>query len=508
MSSEPICPDPALWQIACIASRTDRIVLHLQPMRAAVDCPVCGTPSGRVHSRYYRQAWDLPWAGWPVALLVQARRFFCDVVDCPRRIFTEPFPNALARYARQTERVKAVLLELVHASNGEMAAKVARLLGFITSPDTLIRLQRGESFALPPPRALGVDEFALRRGRTYATLLVDLERHRPIDLFEGLSAAPFTRWLQGHPQVEVLARDRAWAYALAGRVALPQAQQVSDRFHLVYNVGKALKELLHSRRWQIPEYLGQDSVAVGERRATPSKQAGWTAVQRRKGTGASISAIARELDLSRQTVSKYLAADQPPIHGVRPPGPSKVRPYLAYFRRRWIEGCRSSRKLYHEVVQQGYTGTERSIRKAIHPWRSVPGPPPKRSPPLHWLVLRPYQALTGVEQERLDWILSANPVLAQGHRLKEKFQRIVHQHDVAGLDDWLQEAAGSGIRQFQRVARGFRKDYAAIQAALTTPWSTAQCEGQNCRVKLIKRLGHGRAKPDLLRQRVLHRLAG
>ncbi|MDA1220191.1 MAG: transposase family protein, partial [Chloroflexi bacterium] len=116
MSSEPICPDPALWQIACIASRTDRIVLHLQPMRAAVDCPVCGTPSGRVHSRYYRQAWDLPWAGWPVALLVQARKFFCDVVDCPRRIFTEPFPNALARYARQTERTKAVLLELVHAS--------------------------------------------------------------------------------------------------------------------------------------------------------------------------------------------------------------------------------------------------------------------------------------------------------------------------------------------------------------------------------------------------------
>ncbi|MFQ6031033.1 MAG: ISL3 family transposase, partial [Dehalococcoidia bacterium] len=313
-------------------------------------CPGCGTLSSRVHSRYHRKVRDIPWAGWPVELVVHARKFFWDEPECPRRIFTEQFPEVLASYARQTERVKAVLLELVHASNGEMAGKVAKLLGFITSPDTLIRLQRGESFALPSPRALGVDEFALRPGRTYATLLVDLERHRPVDLFEGLSAEPFTRWLQQHPQIEVLARDRAWAYALAGRIALPQALQVSDRFHLVYNVRKAFKELFHSRRWQVPDHVRQDAVAVKERRATPAKQARWEAVQQRKGTGASISAIARDLNLNRQTVSKYLAADQPPMHGVRPPGPSKVRPYLSYLRRRWIEGCLSARKLYHEVV--------------------------------------------------------------------------------------------------------------------------------------------------------------
>ena len=508
MPSEPICPGLHLWHISCIVPQSDRIILCLQPLRNSVGCPLCGSPSSRIHSRYYRKVWDLPWAGWPVALLVRARKFFCDVPECPRRIFTESFPNALAPYARRSERAKAALLELVHASNGEMAARVAKLLGFVTSPDTLIRLQREESFALPTPRVLGVDEFALRRGRTYATLLVDLERHRPIDLFEGRNAAPFTRWLQDHPQVEVLARDRAWAYALAGRIALPQALQVSDRFHLVYNVGKALKELFHSRRWQIPERSGPEAAKAKERKSTPAKQARWEAVQQRKNTGASVSAIARELGMNRQTVSKYLAADQVPLHGVRPPGPSKVRPYLSYLRGRWIEGQHSARQLYHELVQRGYLGTERQIRKAVHPWRSIPGPPPKRAPPLHWLVLRPYQDLSGSELERLDWILQANPVLNRGHRLKEEYQRILRQHDVAALDDWLGAAAGSGISQFQTVARGMRKDYVAIQAAFTTPWSTAQCEGQNCRVKLIKRLGYGRAKTDLLRQRVLHRLVG
>jgi transposase/predicted transcriptional regulator len=473
-----------------MAVDADRLVLHLLPVRNFVPCPSCGVNSRRVHSRYWRRVWDLPWFNWPVQLVIRARRFFCDTAECLRRIFTEPFPNVLA-----------------HCSNAEMAARVARLLGFVVSPDTLIRLQRQEQFPCPQVRVLGVDEFALRRSHTYGTILVDLERHRPIDLLEGAEAEPFTQWLLHYPQVEVLARDRGWAYALAGHTALPNALQVTDRFHLVYNVGDALKELLHSRRWHSTGTAREGADGSPERQPTPGRQALWEAVQHRKGTGQSISAIARELGINRKTVSRYLAADRPPVQGARPPSPSKVRPHLTYLRQRWIQGCHSARKLYHELVQQGYTGSERHIREAVHPWRSAHGPPPTHGPSRNWMLRRPGQKLSCVEKEDLEHFLEANPVLAQGYRLKEWFHRVVRQRDLAALDDWLQEALESGIKPFQRVARGFRKDYAAIQAALTTPWSTAQCEGQNCRVKLIKRLGYGRAKPDLLRQRVLHRLA-
>lgn len=154
----------------------------------------------------------------------------------------------LAPYARQTERWRQIVLELTHASNAEMAARVAQELGYRTSPDTLLGRQREEVFIVPAPRVLGVDEFALRRGSTYGPRLVDLERRQPTAVLEERSAEPLLKWLQAHPSVAILVRDRADAYALAGRLANPEIMQVADRFHLVCNVGDALKELLRSQR--------------------------------------------------------------------------------------------------------------------------------------------------------------------------------------------------------------------------------------------------------------------
>jgi transposase len=189
-------------------------------------------------------------------------------------------------------------VELAHASSAERAAQVARLLGFIVSADSLIRWQRQERFAIPTPLVLGVDELALRRGRSYGTLLVDLLRHRPVDLLDGKSVRSLAIWLREHPAVAVLARDRDDSYALAGRLAAPDALQVADRFHLVRNVSDALQDLLRSRRWAIPEaadwgpptqqaaaptrYIREAPRKPGP---TPLKQARWQAVQeaRRRG---------------------------------------------------------------------------------------------------------------------------------------------------------------------------------------------------------------------------------
>jgi hypothetical protein len=128
MPLEPLCPDPATWRITAIGSTRDRLTLHVEPVRPAVASPVCGARSQRVHSRYRRTPWDVPWGCWPVQLIVHARRFFGDAPTCPRRIFVEPFPRVLTRHARQTERLRHVLLELAYASNAEMAARLASWL--------------------------------------------------------------------------------------------------------------------------------------------------------------------------------------------------------------------------------------------------------------------------------------------------------------------------------------------------------------------------------------------
>jgi transposase len=524
MHLEPLCPGPAAWQISKITAEQDRIVLFLEPMRAAVACPVCGIDSQRVHSRYRRRPWDMPWGRWPVQLVVHARRFFCDAPGCPRRIFVEPFPGILAPYARQTERWRQALLELTHASSAEVAARVAWLLGYRASPDSLIRRQRAERFVIPSPRVLGVDEFALRRGLTYGTLVVDLEHRRPIAVLEGRTAEPLTTWLQAHPTVAILVRDRAGAYAVAGRQAAPDALQVADRFHLIRNVSDALKTLLHAHRWREPAAMvppvvsplvlsaptvSSDAAPCKVPQPTPRKCAIWEAVQQLRGLGQSLRQIAHALGVDRRTVRKYLAADQPPVYPARRPRPTQLTPYVGYLAERWAQGCHNARRLYHEVVQRGYRGSEGMVRVVVRPWRTRQegGPPALTAAQLSRLILRPVGRLTEAERDALEGFLRANPRLAEGYQLNTRFQTLLAERDVGALETWLQQAESSDLPSFHTVARSFRQDYAAITAALTTPWSTGQCEGQICRVKLIKRLGYGRAKLDLLRQRILHRIA-
>ena len=406
MGQESVCPETSYWKVLKTSVDDGRLALRLIPIRALVPCPLCGVDSQRIHSRYQRRALDLPWFSWPVQLIIRAQRFFCDSPGCERRIFAEPFPKALGRYARQTQRTRNSLLELSHCSSAELAARVARLLGFVTSPDSLLRLQRREHFSLVPPQGLGVDEFALRKGRTYGTLMVDLEGRVPVDIFEGIAAKDLTVWLQDHQQVEVLARDRA--YRLAGQTAQPQAQRVADQFHLVQNVSLALKDLLHSRRWQQPESSGEAGAASPESRATRPKRGRWEAVRALKDSGLSLSAIARKLGLNRKTVSMYMALAQPPQYTGHPPGASKVRPHLRYLRRKWSVGCHNARTLYREAVERGYSGSERQIRKAVQPWRKGPGRPVKSRPPLKWLFLRPRRGLNS--SEKGHWITFSRPI--------------------------------------------------------------------------------------------------
>lgn len=409
-----------------MASEGDRLVIHLEPMRTTVACPVCATPSRRVHRRDQRRPWDLPWGQWPVQLVVQARRFFCDAPACLRRIFVEPCPQVLACYARHTERLRQRLLELAHACGAEMGARLARWLGYIASPATLIRRQRQESCVFPAPGILGVDEFALRRGCTSGTLLVDLERRQPIAVLEGRTAEPLIKWLQAHPAIAVLVRDRADAYALAGRVAAPDALQVADRFHVARNVSAALTTLLHSRRWHqpgtglppeplahtpVPPTVSPADAPPQASQPTPRKRAVWEAVQRHRDVRRSLRQIAHTVGLDRRTERQYLAAERPPVYPARRPRPTQLTPYLGYLAERWAQGCHNARQLYHELVQRGYRGSEIMVRVVVRPWRTRPQAHASVVAPaqLARLLLQPAGRLTEADWDTLDGFLRANP---------------------------------------------------------------------------------------------------
>jgi len=187
----------------------------------------------RIHSPYTRVLADVPCGGLQVQLVLHVRKFFCDTVGCPRKIFTERLPIFVQPWARMTTRFSQVLQALAEASCGELGARLAGRLGIRTSPTTLLRLVMARPSA-PPEHvsSLGIDDFSFRRRRTFGTILVDVDRHQVIDLLPERSVKSAAAWMQSHPEIRYVSRDRGNDYAQATRDGAPQARAVADRFHV------------------------------------------------------------------------------------------------------------------------------------------------------------------------------------------------------------------------------------------------------------------------------------
>lgn len=233
MEPTPFLPDLPGLLVEQIISGDDMLTLVARLTTPAPPCPSCGQLATRIHSRYRRILHDLPVSGRTVRLSFQIRRFFCTTPTCPRKTFAERLPALARPHAQRTLRLQEVLCLIGFVLGGEAGARLATRLGMPSSPDTLLRLVCQTALPrAPTPRVLGVDDWSFLKGRTFGTLLVDLERHQPVDLLPDREGPTLTAWLLAHPGVEIVSRDRSTTYAEAIRLGAPNALQVADRWHL------------------------------------------------------------------------------------------------------------------------------------------------------------------------------------------------------------------------------------------------------------------------------------
>lgn len=343
-----------------IHSRT--LTLHLRLAQSEDVCPHCHQASAHVHNRYTRTIADLPCGEYMVRWRLSVRRFYCDAQTCERRTFAEQVPALVVRYARRTNRLKATQTEMAFATGGEPGATLATKLHLNTSPDTLLRFvrQTAESNRVSP-RVLGIDDWAFRKGHRYGTILIDLERGRPIELLADRESKTVAQWLQNHPGVEIVTRDRASAYADAITRGAPQATQVADRFHLLQNLREAVQRLL-DRHQSILRKIKANSGSTPTEFPSPHPRRQSKITRRREkwlqryqeikqlhAEGLSQRAIAGRLKLDRRTVRRYMLADALPERASRVIEPNVLTPFYGYLTQRWNEGCRNAAQLWREI---------------------------------------------------------------------------------------------------------------------------------------------------------------
>jgi transposase len=499
------------------------VVIWACPKASNATCPGCGLRSSKVHSRYDRRIADGAVAGQSVVLRLRVRRYFCNGDDCPVRTFAEQVEGLTAKHARRTGLARGMLEQVGLALAGRAGSRLAARLGLSAGRNTLLRLVH----TLPDPtvgtvRVLGVDDFALRRGHVYGTVLIDIESGRPVEVLPDRTAEPLAAWLRDHPGVEIICRDRASAYAEAARAAAPDAVQVADRFHLWRNLCQAVEKIAAAHRdcLRPPETEPHDDPAEPAfPESAPEELEGLRAANTRlrhaavhdlldKGVG--ITAIAEALDLDRKTVRRYTKADTAEQLLVAPSRrrDTALRPFLAHLHRRWNEGCTDAARLHEEIRARGYRGSRRSVRRCLQPLRASgrPAPPVPDGPSVRqatgWIVRKPTN-LDEAEQLQLKQVLTRCPELDAAHNRVRSFAAMMTDHDGDSLHSWIEQTETTGLTPLRSFARGLRQDYDAVAAGISMPWNSGPVEGHVNRIKMIKRQMFGRASFSLLRKRIL-----
>jgi len=356
---------------------------------------------------------------------------------------------------RRTARLAVAQCHIAFSAGGEAGARLASRLAMPVSGDTLLRLIRTAPLpAAPAAHVIGIDDWAWRRGQRYGTLIVDLERNRPIDVLPDREAQTVGAWLSCHPGIQVVARDRAGAYADGVWSGAPEAVQVTDRWHLLRNLGDALAKALDRHHGDLR--AAADTAAEGVQDLQPAPDVPSApetephapdrhAVRRDRfneavalhGQGWPSCRVARAVGVNRQTVQGWLRSGQLPTWCQQPRG-STVDRHAEHLDQRWNDGCHNAAQLWREIKEQGFGGQLRTVQRwacgrrgadpaAFGMGRGAAAWPVPSKQRAAWLVVADPERLNATEQRFVGALIARSPELDGLISLARKFSSMVRR---------------------------------------------------------------------------------
>jgi hypothetical protein len=323
-------------------------------------------------------------------------RWRCQNRRCERQTFTDRLPQAARPFARRTCRVAELAKLVGHAAGGLPSERLLTRLGLPQSDDTVPRNRKrhaADRRQTSTAWVVGIDDWAWQRGCRYGTIMVDLERREVVDVLSDRSADGAAQWLQQHPSVEIVSRDRCGLYADGARRGAPQARQVADRFHLLQNMRHTIEQQLSrapsparppaathaaadpcktvacDSRDPCAELAEHRQLGRAGRRALRTSM--FDQVKALQARGDDIRAIACRTELDWRTVEEWSWLEELPPRDIMGPKLATSSTFQDHLSRRLAEGCTSGRTLLPGIRRLGYAGSFSHLEGRLCQWRKA-----------------------------------------------------------------------------------------------------------------------------------------
>lgn len=541
---------PDSLKIIKVSVEEDKIIIEMKSQKHSHECRKCEREMTKYHATYPRTVQDLPILGKQVVLKIRSYNYYCDNNECEVKSFVEDYESFIGKSKRMTYRCEELVKTIALETSCEGASAICKKLGIRISGDTIINMLKNESAGKatfyevnPGITSIGIDDFAYKKGQSYCTIICDGERHRPIEVLEGRDGKTLKEWLtenKKHMKITQVSRDRASAYAKVIAEILPEAMQIADRFHLHQNlldaVKKAIKEILPNEiaipnNFKIsvaePAEAAKEENNSGEEvpndlsRAEQRRYEDIVRIQEYLSQGYSAAKIKELLNTTYNTIRRYATGD--PYKLCRFPQNGARTINIEDYREEIMEYLHSNmmiKDIYAKITENGYNGKHTQVKvycKNLAVKHGIEYSSRKNSvgvviaknkkSDVHYISSRDVLNYIWSDKELnlpdVLYIMTKYPQLWDILKCVRDFRNIYTEKSAVLLLFFVTVYSFCSIQPIKSFVSGLRNDYDAVKNSVLSDLSNGFVEGNNNKVKLIKRSMYGRAKLDLLRAKIL-----